>query len=163
MPLWDLELDKRLSNHWRVTITFDVFAADVEIALSCNSEDVVRRVDDGRTEERADQKSDQQAARGRRVSRNGVRPNVRFHNVTRQLGGKLGGCMEDPFEKQLRQGERKNGIVSANCRRHGILRQPQRTRRDRLSFAGEYHHVLLSIHCVADRAIHDHAGNDGFP
>jgi hypothetical protein len=102
LSLWDLELDKRLSNHRHVTITFDVFAGDVEIALPCNSEHVIRRMDDGGTEERADQKSDQQAARCRRVSRNGVRPNVRFHNVSRQLGGKLGGCMEDRFEKQLR-------------------------------------------------------------
>jgi hypothetical protein len=92
LSLWDLELDKRLSNHRHVTITFDVFAADVEIPLSCNGEDVIRRADDGGTEKRADQKSDQQAAHCRRVSRNGVRPNVRFHNVSRQLGGS-GGCI----------------------------------------------------------------------
>src|SRR5262249_46079011 len=41
LSLWDLELDKCLSNHRHVTIAFDVFAADVEIALSCNGEDVV--------------------------------------------------------------------------------------------------------------------------
>src|SRR5262249_33870701 len=92
LPLRDLELDKRLSNHRHVTIAFDVFAADVEIALSCNGEDVVRRADDGGTETRADQKSNQQSAHGLRVSRNGVGPNVRFHKVSPKLDGKCPLC-----------------------------------------------------------------------
>src|SRR5215813_8742568 len=47
-------------------------------------------------------------------------------------------CVEGRFENESRQGERKNGIVSANRRRHGIFRQPQRTRGDRLTFAGKH-------------------------
>src|SRR5437870_5099028 len=64
---------------------------------------------------------------------------------------------------KLRQRKNIDGVVSDHCRWHGLADEFERSTRRRLCSARKHHNVLLAIDGICDRAVDDHAADDGLP